>query len=392
MTAAPSRTRTSARAGHHRERALHVGGGNAVVVAVEAHIGGLAGADRLALVGGKGIIRQGQELGLLLCEGLAHRDRTVLGTGPIGGLALTPGRGLGVEVVEIAPLAGGEEAVANIANRSFHAAFLIPPRHRHGTRLEAIMSGEFQQGGMEADGIALALEHGTFQVVVEHDPGQSTPGGEGRLVATQEIGHRASRKKRRKIAAREAQHHDEGHQGAFGLADGELAEMAPVHLGLLARQGLQTQIGLGLRAGPVVGNQMAEVILPAAVAALAHHGVEAAGGELRVLLQGLEHKGQVGVDQRGAVGPLDLGQTGLGEHPVDRAVVHAQLPGNGANLPLLHMEVAQDLRFELRGYRQCRVLLVSGPPLFRAQGPWLCARTGGGRSIASRVGRRRRND
>jgi hypothetical protein len=47
------------RTGHHRECALHVGGRNAVVVAVETHIGCLAGADRLALVGGKGILRQG---------------------------------------------------------------------------------------------------------------------------------------------------------------------------------------------------------------------------------------------------------------------------------------------------------------------------------------------
>ena len=147
----------------------------------------------------------------------------------------------------------------------------------------------------------------------------------------------------------------------------------PVHLGLFARQCLQTQIGLGLRAGPVVGNQVAEVILSAAVATLAHHRIEAAGGKFRVLLQGLAHKGQVGVDQRSAVRALDLGQAGLGEHPVDRTVVHAQLRGNGADLPLLHMEVAQNLCFELRGYRQRCVLLVSGPPRFRAQGPWLCA-------------------
>jgi len=62
------------------------------------------------------------------------------------------------------------------------------------------------------------------------------------------------------------------------------------------------------------------------------------------------------------MGPLGLGQPRLGQHPIDRGVVHAQLLGNGAHPPLLHMEVTQDLRFELRGYRQCRVLLVLSPP------------------------------
>jgi NAD(P)-dependent dehydrogenase (short-subunit alcohol dehydrogenase family) len=75
--------------------------------------------------------------------------------------------------------------------------------------------------------------------------------------------------------------------------------------------------------GRVMGNQVAEVILPAAVTALAHHGIEARGSEPRVLLRGLEHKGQIGVDQGGTLSAFSLGQTGLGEYPIDRAVVHA---------------------------------------------------------------------
>jgi len=324
-------------------------------------------------------------------EGLAHRDGAVLGTRSLGGLALTPSLGLGVEIVEIAPLAGGEEGFADIANRPLHAALLIAPRHRHRARLEAILGGKFQQGGMKADGIALALEHGTFEIVIEHDPWQPTPGGEGGLMATQEVGHLRIEEEAQKDLAREAQHHHESHQGPLGLPDRELAEMAPVQLALLARQGAQAQVGLGLRAGPVMGNQMPEVIPPAAVAALTHHGIEAAGGQTWVLLQGLEHKRQVRVDQRDPVRPFGLGQPCLGQHPIDRGVVHAQLPGNGAHQPFLHMEIAQNLCFQLRGYRQCRVLLVSRSPPFRAQGSWLCGQTGGGRSIASRAGRRCRN-
>jgi len=42
------------------------------------------------------------------------------------------------------------------------------------------------------------------------------------------------------------------------------------------------------------------------------------------------------------VRPLDLRQTGLEEYPVDRAMVHTQLRGNDADLPLLDMKVTQD--------------------------------------------------
>ena len=42
-----------------------------------------------------------------------------------------------------------------------------------------------------------------------------------------------------------AQHQDEGHQRPFGPADADLAEVAPVHLRLLARRSLQPQIRLG---------------------------------------------------------------------------------------------------------------------------------------------------
>ena len=170
--------------------------------------------------------------------------------------------------MQIVPLAGGKEGVAHIANRSFHAPFLIPPRHRHGARLEAIMRGEFQQGGMEADGLALALEDRAFQIVVEQNPGQSVPGLERRLVSAQEIGHPRVEKEAQEDRPREAQHHHEGHQGTFGLADGYLPEMSPVDLALLGRQALQSQVSLGLRSGPVMGDQMAKVILPAAVTAL----------------------------------------------------------------------------------------------------------------------------
>ena len=56
---------------------------------------------------------------------------------------------------------------------------------------------------------------------------------------------RASRKKRRKMLPRVAQHHHEGHQRAPRAADLQVAEVRPVDLRLLAGQGAQAQVGLG---------------------------------------------------------------------------------------------------------------------------------------------------
>ena len=91
---------------------------------------------------------------------------------------------------------------------------------------------------------------------------------------------RAAGEKAQEDLARVAQHHHEGHQRTLGAADGELAEVAPVHLGLLARQGPQPQVRLGRGRRPVVRHQVAEVIGAARVASLAHHGVEAAGASV----------------------------------------------------------------------------------------------------------------
>lgn len=74
-----------------------------------------------------------------------------------------------------------------------------------------------------------------------------------------------------------------------------LAVVPPVDLGLLPGQGLQAQISLLQGTRTVVQHQVAKMVLAARVAALAHHGVEAAGGERRVLLQGRPDKGQVRV-------------------------------------------------------------------------------------------------
>jgi hypothetical protein len=133
---------------------------------------------------------------------------------------------------------------------------------------------------------------------------------------------------------------------------------------LLAYKTAQAQIGLGGPARTMPGDDMPEVIGTAAVAAFANHGVEAAGGEGRKLLQGLEDERQVGFDLRAASWRIGSGQTGLGQHPRHRAMVHVQLTRDGADAPFLDVIIAQNLRlkFKRNGHG---ALLVSDRPAYR---------------------------
>jgi len=207
---------------------------------------------------------------------------------------------------------------------------------------------------MEADGrtagMIHALEHGAPQVVVEQHPGHAAEGGEGQHVAPQEAVHPGVQAEVQEDAARVAQHHHEGHQWALGAAHHQVAEVRPVDLRLLARQRAQAQEGLGRRARAVAGHEVAEVVGPAGVAALAHHGVQPAGGQRGELGQCVADEGQVEVDLAGAQRGIGAHHAGLGDHALHGVAVQVQLAGDGADAPGFSLVQAQDLRAQLRGY------------------------------------------
>jgi hypothetical protein len=123
----------------------------------------------------------------------------------------------------------------------------------------------------------------------------------------------------------------------------------PVDLPLLAGERAQTREGLGDPARPVTRDDAAEVVLAAGVAAQAGHRAEAAGGELGELLQRLDDERDVGVHDGGARRGPRGGDALLREHATDRAVMHPELRGDGADAPPLGVEVAEDLRLLLGG-------------------------------------------
>ena len=137
--------------------------------------------------------------------------------------------------------------------------FSLPRADGHRARLEAVVGGQGQQRRVEADRVALALEHGALEVVVQQHPGHAAEGGEGRDMAAQEAVHAGVEEEAQEDHARVAQHHHEGHQRAAGAADLQMAEVTPVDLRLLARQRAQAQVGLGGRARAHAGDEVAEV-------------------------------------------------------------------------------------------------------------------------------------
>ncbi len=76
------------------------------------------------------------------------------------GQAIAPGLGLPVQIVEIREGACGKERIAYVPDGALDAPFLISSSGVAGARLEVVMPGELDDGGIEADDVPMALEHG----------------------------------------------------------------------------------------------------------------------------------------------------------------------------------------------------------------------------------------
>ena len=124
---------------------------------------------------------------------------------------------------------------------------------------------------MEADGVALALEHGALQVVVEDDPRRRAEEAEGLDVPPQEARHRRTHREVDKAEAAVREHHHEGEEIAHGASHGELAEMRPVDLSLLAGQHRTPQVRLRVSPRTEATDDGAKRAPRARVAALLHH-------------------------------------------------------------------------------------------------------------------------
>jgi hypothetical protein len=336
--------------GQHRQGTPHVLVRHRVVVQIEAHVRRLAYLHGQALAQRIGVLGQCHQARALGVERLSYAQAAVLGPRSIESRSLRPGHGLGVQVGDVGELACGEEGVADVADAALDAALLVAAGDGDRARLEGMVGGKAQQRGVEADGVAHALEHGALEVVVQQHARAAAEGGEGLGMAAQEAVHPRVEEEAQEDAPRVTQHHHEGHQRAARAADMQMAEVAPVDLRLLARQSAQPQERLGRRARAHAGDEVAEVVRVAAVAALADHREQPRGGQRRVAVQRLQDERPVRVDAAGSQRRSRRRRlAGVREHAPHGTVVDVQLAGDGAHAPALGLVQAQDRGAQVGG-------------------------------------------
>ena len=154
--------------GDERERAADGLVWDRVVVAVEADVGGFSRRDGAHERAGKWVLREGQQAGLFLGEGLCDRPSRRI---PRDGTAVRrlgdPRRELSIQIGDIRKPPGREEGVPEVLDGSLDFPLLIAPVRRTRFRGEVIVSRQLQEAGVVADVIAHAFEDDALQIVVQ---------------------------------------------------------------------------------------------------------------------------------------------------------------------------------------------------------------------------------
>ncbi len=121
----------------------------------------------------------------------------------------------------------------------------------------------------------------------------------------------------------------------------DLAEVGPIDLRLVGREGLQAQESFP-HGWTQPGHDTPELDDAAGIAALADHLVKAGGTQPGMLVQGLADELQIGIGEGGAQGRAAVEALGL--NGVANGIgVHAQFAGDGADFPMLGVKVAANL-------------------------------------------------
>ncbi len=202
------------RRGQHGQRPPDPVVRQAVVVAVEADVGGGADRDLDPVVGGEGGVGQGLQPGALVLPGRAHGQAGGVGVLALGDGVLAPTLHRGVQLVEVRPTPADQEARAQVADAALDAALLVAAVGDDRPGLEAVVAREGQQRRVEADGVAAALGHDGHGVVVQQDPRHPTQLRERGRGPGQEAAHplllHSGSEEAHAAHAQPGPHHDEG--------------------------------------------------------------------------------------------------------------------------------------------------------------------------------------
>ena len=196
---------------------------------------------------------------------------------------------------------------------------------------------------MKLYGGAAAVEDRAAQVVVDEGAGDAAEGVEGVDVTAEEALQRLVEGEEGGDGARVAEDHDETGDRAHAVSDADLAEGAPIDLGLLGDQSNDPPVDSAGGLGPQAPHEAADLDDGAGVAALAHHLVDARGAQAGVLGEGVAEERQIRVEGAGPThAAVDASRLVL-DRGADGLTVEAELGRDGPHLPMLAVVQAPDL-------------------------------------------------
>jgi hypothetical protein len=245
-----------------------------------------------------------------------------------------------------------EEPIAKVANGPFDASFVGRSPRPAQARLDAQRPCDLEKARMIPDRIAVPLEHDGLRVVEEplsrhaFEPPRGTderaPQRLDRQVEDELGPHRA----------RVREHDDEDPERARSAGDGQLADMGPVHLRLLADETLRPQVDLPAWDRPHVGDVTPEDRDPALEAAHPDHVEEARRAKTRVHGECLVDEVDVGIDEARPRRDEDGRRGGGVEDAVNDIGVHAERGADRPAFPLLGVVKTADvvLLLEIDGH------------------------------------------
>ncbi len=278
------------------------------MVEVEGDPDALELAYRTHQLGDEGVHGQREQPRLLLLEDLRHRPVRAVGTGSRVRYRVAPAPGPAVEILERREVHALEEGLPHVTDGPLHLALLVALARRTGTGLEVVVRAELDQPRVEVHTAALPLQHRRFEVVVEDHRGTPVKKPKAATWPEKKFSWLWSKKNSQVQRPRVAERHHEAGQTPPGPAHQHLAEVRPVHLGLLAGQADQAQEGL-LHHRTQPSHHAAQPLDRAHVPALPDHLQQPRGAQLRVAAPasraGTPRRGRAGsaaVDEAGAAG------------------------------------------------------------------------------------------
>ena len=199
---------------------------NRVIIFVEAHVGSLPCTHLDALVGRKRRAGKRQQKRTLALPDFAYRERMILRVPTLSRNGLAEGERLGIEIRKVCVRPRRKERGAKIANGSLDSPFFISFGDPDGTRLEPIVCREVPKGGMEANGVAHALQNCRLEIVVQEDFGNAAKERKSVLVASKKETLGLSQKEANKQHAGVAEHLlQQTRSGESGIALEHLAKV-----------------------------------------------------------------------------------------------------------------------------------------------------------------------